>query len=49
MSGDYAVIGAFCDEDNGNNSGSAYIFQRNGTNWIEQAKSASSMLLKINR
>ena len=42
ISGDYALIGAFRDDDNGNDSGSAYIFQRNGTNWIEQTKLVAS-------
>lgn len=27
--GDYAIVGAFRDEDNGINSGSAYIFINN--------------------
>jgi hypothetical protein len=38
VSGDRCVIGAYNDNDMGNNSGSAYIFEWNGTNWIEQAK-----------
>ena len=38
ISGDYAVVGAFKDDDNGLNSGSAYIFRRAGTSWIEEAK-----------
>ena len=38
ISGDYAIIGAYGDDDNGNNSGSAYIFYRNGTSWTEQIK-----------
>jgi len=33
ISGDYAVVGA-----PGNGSGSAYIFKRNGTTWVEQQK-----------
>ena len=41
ISGDYAVIGAY-DDDNGNNSGSAYIFKRDGTNWSQQAKLTAS-------
>jgi hypothetical protein len=35
MSGDYAIVGAYGDDDN---CGAAYIFKREGTNWIEQAK-----------
>ena len=38
ISGDYAIVGAYRDDDNGNNSGSAYIFQRSGSVWIEQTK-----------
>jgi hypothetical protein len=38
ISGDYAVIGAQCDDDNGSQSGSAYIFYNNGTSWSQQAK-----------
>ncbi|MFC1605117.1 C10 family peptidase [Planctomycetota bacterium] len=35
MSGDYAIVGAYGDDDN---RGAAYIFKREGTSWIEQAK-----------
>ncbi|MCD4651310.1 MAG: FG-GAP repeat protein, partial [Candidatus Cloacimonetes bacterium] len=42
ISGDYVVIGAFLDDDNGTDSGSGYIFYRNGTNWTEQAKMLAS-------
>lgn len=42
ISGDTAVVGAPGDDDNGDNSGSAYIFQWNGTNWIQQAKLTAS-------
>jgi hypothetical protein len=38
ISADYAVVGACEDDDPGTDSGSAYIFKRNGTNWTEQAK-----------
>ena len=31
-------MGAYYDDDNGTNSGSAYIFKRIGTEWIRQAK-----------
>ena len=39
IDGDYAVIGAIWDDDA---SGSAYIFHRNGTSWIEQTKLTAS-------
>jgi len=38
LSGDTAVIGAYGDDDRGSNSGSAYIFTRNGSTWSQQAK-----------
>ena len=42
ISGDYTVIGAYGDDDNDSNSGSAYIFHKNGTDWEEQAKLLAS-------
>ncbi|MDG2053531.1 MAG: FG-GAP repeat protein, partial [Phycisphaerales bacterium] len=43
VSGDYAVIGAYGDDDNGMNSGSAYIFERDGAgNWSEVQKLTAS-------
>ena len=42
LDGDYAVIGASWDDDNGNFSGSAYIFKRDGMSWIEQTKLLAS-------
>jgi hypothetical protein len=38
IDGEYAIIGAEWNDDNGNNSGSAYVFTRNGTSWTEEAK-----------
>ena len=38
ISGDYAIVGAIKDDDDGEDSGSAYIFVRDGDEWIEQAK-----------
>lgn len=38
ISGDTVVVGAVGDDDNGSNSGSAYVFTRGGTTWTEQAK-----------
>jgi hypothetical protein len=35
ISGDYAIVGAVLDDNsNGNNSGSAYVFWFNGSNWV---------------
>jgi len=42
IDGDYAVIGALGDDDNGDRSGSAYIFHREGAIWIEQEKLLAS-------
>jgi len=42
MDGDYVVIGAHGDRDNGNFSGSAYIFKRDGPDWIEDVKLLAS-------
>lgn len=38
LDGDTVIIGAFWDDDNGNHSGSAYVFTRAGTVWTEQQK-----------
>ena len=38
LSGDRALIGAIWDEDNGQRAGSAYVFEFNGTTWIETEK-----------
>jgi hypothetical protein len=41
-SGDYAIVGAHCDDDRGDYSGSAYIYKRDGTTWSKQAKITAS-------
>ena len=38
VAGDTAVVGSRWDDVSGENSGSAYVFERNGTSWNEQAK-----------
>ena len=38
IDGDYAVVGALGDDDNGTHAGSAYIFKRNGRSWVQEAK-----------
>ncbi|MCK4653588.1 MAG: FG-GAP repeat protein [Candidatus Cloacimonetes bacterium] len=43
ISGDYLVCGALFDEGYCIASGSAYMFQRNGTTWIEHSKITSSV------
>ena len=42
LSGDTALIGAHYDDDNGIDSGSAYVFTRTGTTWTQQAKLLAS-------
>lgn len=42
ISGDTALVGAFRDDDAGPNSGSAYVFERSGTSWIEVDKLTST-------
>jgi len=42
ISGDNAIVGAQHNDDDGSNSGSAYIFNRSGTSWSEQAKHIAS-------
>jgi hypothetical protein len=38
ISGNRALIGAEMDDDNGDRSGSAYIFEFDGANWVESVK-----------
>ena len=42
IAGDTIVVGAYWDDDNGSDSGSAYVFTRTGTTWTEQAKLTAS-------
>ena len=42
ISGDYAIVGADGHNENGSNTGAAYIFKRIGTDWIQQAKLTAS-------
>ena len=42
LDGDTALIGAWLDDDNGLDSGSAYIFTCSGTTWTQQAKLLAS-------
>jgi hypothetical protein len=43
IDGDYALIGAMGDyEYSANTNGSAYVFKREGSNWIEQTKLVAS-------
>jgi len=42
VSGDTALIGAQGDDDEGTESGSAYVFVRSGVNWTQQQKLAAA-------
>ena len=38
ISSDYAIVGAWQDDNNGTYSGSAYLFKRTDTTWAQEAK-----------
>lgn len=38
INGEYALIGAVGDDDNGLNSGAVYVYQRDGTSWSQVTK-----------
>ena len=42
LSGDTALVGAYKDDDNGSESGSAYVFTRSGTTWTQHQKLITS-------
>ncbi len=42
LSGDTALVGAPYSDDNGTDSGAAYVFRRNGSNWTQEAKLLAS-------
>ncbi|MEM8488461.1 MAG: T9SS type A sorting domain-containing protein, partial [Bacteroidota bacterium] len=42
LSGDRALIGVLLDDDNGSDSGSAYVFDFDGTSWTETQKLTAS-------
>jgi hypothetical protein len=42
VSGDTAVVGAYGNDDNGSESGSAYVFRYDGSEWVEEAKLTAS-------
>jgi len=42
LDGDVAVIGAFYDDDGGESSGSAYVFERSASGWAQTAKLTAS-------
>jgi hypothetical protein len=44
ISGNYAMVGAICDDTAGEDSGAAYIFERIGDDWTQRAKLTPSDL-----
>ena len=42
ISGNYAIVGARKDDNDGTNSGAAQIYVRDGQSWTEQAKLTAS-------
>jgi len=42
INGNTAIVGAYADDDKGSASGSAYIFQFDGSSWVEQQKLIAS-------
>jgi esterase/lipase superfamily enzyme len=42
ISGNYAIVGAYYNDDNGSDSGSAYIFELSNGNWSEKQKLLAS-------
>ena len=42
INGDYAIVGAYGDDDKGSGAGAAYVFVRSGTDWTEQTKLTAS-------
>ncbi|MCB2182132.1 MAG: FG-GAP repeat protein [Desulfobulbaceae bacterium] len=42
MSGTDILVGAFGDDDNGDSSGSAYLFTHNGSSWVQAQKLTAS-------
>jgi hypothetical protein len=42
VSGEVVAVGAYQDDDNGSQSGSAYVFHFDGSGWVEQAKLLAS-------
>ena len=47
VSGDVAIVGAYGDDENGDGAGSAYIFRRNGVQWVEEQKLLASDAAEI--
>ncbi|MHC4413642.1 MAG: hypothetical protein ACYS0G_00005, partial [Planctomycetota bacterium] len=42
VSGDVAVVGAYYDDDDGTDSGSAYVYRWDGSSWVQEQKLLAS-------
>jgi hypothetical protein len=42
ISGDYAIVGAYYEDEGGTDAGAAYVFKRDGTTWSEIKKLTAS-------
>jgi hypothetical protein len=42
VSGNVMVVGSLYDDDGGTDSGSAYVYRHNGSNWVEEQKLTAS-------
>ena len=42
VDGNVIVVGSYRDDDNGNNSGAAYVFRYEGSRWLEESKLLAS-------
>jgi len=42
ISGDTAIVGGYGEDTGGTDAGAAYIYQYNGSTWLEQAKLQAS-------
>jgi len=38
INGDYAIVGAYREDEKGSDAGAAYVFKRDGTDWDQQVK-----------
>jgi len=41
----YVIIGAYCDDDNGEDSGSVYFFRKESNQWFDQGKIAGTTFM----
>ena len=49
ISGDLAIVGAYGDDESGMNSGSAYLFRKDGNNYVQEQKITAQNLAEGDR